>query len=210
MKKNTIVLLSLTFLLANCSQNTDESKKESSKDTLDNVITNNGMLNKSKYDTVSLDIDFDEYVSSLDQIPLPLKHNPLAYLPELSTHYSKEGFEKYKSESASQPFGILYKNENTITLVDYSIGDIGPAPFFTTYDKLGNKIDSLAPYKKTGGDDGYYAIEYISILSDHTLVVEDSVVTWPTGAERSKLNEKISTAKIKYVFEKDGRISSHK
>ena len=66
--------------------------------------------------------------------------------------------------------------------VDLSIGDIGLVPFLTSYDLDGNKLDSLGPYKKSGWDMGYEAVEYVTFNSDLTILVADTVKRW-------KLNE---------------------
>jgi hypothetical protein len=204
-----ITLISLILTIFSCSNEHKESiTKNNTIDSItqiDQVSANSSAINSI---TKKSNIDFEEYISSLDQISLPLKHNALGKLPEISVDYNKEGFEKYSYSGTSKPLGILYKDNNIVTLVDCSIGDWGLAPFITTYDLSGNKIDSLGPYKKSGEGEGYYAIEYINMQPNKTLIVEDTVITWPAQEDRTKLNEKVSIERIKYTFESSGRISS--
>jgi len=154
------------------------------------------------------EITFQKYLKTLDQISLPLSHNPLGQLPELSKNYDKRGFEKYKHVWTIQPLGILYNDGKTVTLVDCSIGDRGPVPFLTTYDKQGNKIDSLGPYRKSGEDMGYSAIEYLTINKDKTILVSDSVTTYtikPDGSDIDEKTKKVTTGLTKYIIDRDGR-----
>ena len=89
-------------------------------------------------------------------------------------NYNKKSFERYKHVWTSQPSGILYNDNKTVTLIDCSNGDWGLFPFLTTFDNHGNKIDSLGPYEKSGEDIGYKAIEYLKISKEKTLLVCDS------------------------------------
>jgi hypothetical protein len=207
MKREIYTLSSLILILLGCS--TENNNLSDERDPVDSIKKKDSIVfNKTTSNSTieRSNINFDEYLKSLDQISLPLKHNSVGHLPEISNDYDKHGFEKYSYNGTSKPLGILYNDGNTITLVDCSIGDYSLVPFFTTYDKLGNKIDSLGPYKKSGEGEGYYAIEYITIQSNKTIIVEDTVITWPAQEDQTELNQKISTERIKYTFEKDGRI----
>ena len=112
--------------------------------------------------------DFEKHISTLDQIPLPLKHNPMGKLQDLSKQFDTSSFKTYKHIWTSQPLGIYYQDEKTVGIIDCSIGDWGLIPFLTTYDFKGNKIDSTGFYVKSGQDLGYQAIEYLTINADRT------------------------------------------
>ena len=133
--------------------------------------------------------DFKKYIESLDQIPLPLKHSLTGEFPKLSEKYDKQGFEKYKHVWTSQPLGLLYKTEKNIVTVDLSIGDIGLVPFLTSYDLNGNKLDSLGPYKKSGWDLGYEAVEYVTFNRDLTILVADTVKRWKLNEDETDIIE---------------------
>jgi hypothetical protein len=131
--------------------------------------------------------DFKKYIKSLDQIPLPLKHSSIGELPNLSVNYDKKGFEKYRYVWTSQPLGLLYHTDKNIVTVDLSVGDMGLVPFIMSYDLEGNKIDSLRPYRKTGWDMGYEAVEYVTIKEDLTIIVADSVKTWKLNEDETNI-----------------------
>lgn len=153
--------------------------------------------------------DFINYVSTLDQISLPLEANPLRHLPEISKNFDKDGFEKYKHTWTSQPLGIYYQDEKTIGIVDCSIGDWGLVPFLTTYDLKGNKIDSTSFYHKSGQDMGYEAIEHVTFNADRTITVLDTVKRWDFNDAETDIVEgsmKMATGKVEYRILDNGRI----
>lgn len=198
MKKTIYILTNLLFALTSCST---KIKTPSDLATIKNMQSDNSELN------------FEDYLKTIDQIPLPLSHNSLGKLPILSTNYNKKAFEKYKHVWTSQPLGILFKDEKTVTLVDCSMGDWGLVPFLTTYDRQGKKIDSLGPYKKSGQGMGYSAIEYLTINKDKTIIVKDTVTTYSLNANKTDIVEttkKNSTGITKYIIELNGRISESK
>jgi hypothetical protein len=198
MKQTAYILTFILFALTSCSTDTKPSS--------DTTKTENEQQDNSEN-------DFENYLKTLDQIPLPLSHNPLGQLPTLSKNYDKQAFEKYKHVWTSQPLGILYNDSKTVTLIDCSIGDWGLVPFLTTYDRHGNKIDSLGPYIKSGEDMGYKAIEYLTINKDRTILVSDSVTTYslkPDGSGIDETSKKLTVGLTKYSIESDGHIRERK
>ncbi|BDX37843.1 hypothetical protein CYCD_11980 [Tenuifilaceae bacterium CYCD] len=133
--------------------------------------------------------EFEKYIESLDQIPLPLNHNMKIELPELSENYDTSGFLRFKHVWTSKPLGLLYKNDKSIVTIELSIGDIGLVPFLVSYDLNGNKIDSLGPYKKSGWDMGYEAFEYLTINKDRTIIVTDTVKRWKINEDETDIIE---------------------
>ncbi|CAM1340266.1 hypothetical protein [Tenacibaculum aestuarii] len=153
--------------------------------------------------------DFENYISTLDQIPLPLEANPLGQLPETSKNFDKNAFEKYKHTWTSQPLGIYYQDDKTIGIIDCSIGDWGLVPFLTTYDLKGNKIDSTGFYVKSGQDMGYEAIEHLTFNADRTITVNDTVKRWDFNENETDIIEgsmKMTTGKVEYRVLDNGRI----
>ena len=153
--------------------------------------------------------DFENYISTLDQITLPLEANPLGQLPETSKNFDKNAFEKYKHTWTSQPLGIYYQDDNTIGIIDCSIGDWGLVPFLTTYDLKGNKIDSTGFYNKSGQDMGYEAIEHVTFNADRTITVLDTVKRWDFNEDETDIIEgsmKMTTGKVEYRVLDNGRI----
>lgn len=153
--------------------------------------------------------DFEAYITTLDLIPLPLSANPVNELPELSKNFDHKGFEKYKHVWTSQPLGIYYKNDQSIGIIDCSIGDWGLVPFLTTYNLDGTKIDSTAFYIKSGRDMGYDAMEYLTFNENNTIVVLDTVKRWDIHTDESLINEsdmKITTGRVEYQISANGKI----
>lgn len=191
MKQIFITTVLLTVLWS-CNNTT---KRENSSIDEDKVENNNP--------------NFGEYVSTLDQTPLPLKHNPMGQLPELSKNYDKSGFEKYKLSWTYQPLGIYYKDEKTIGILEYSIGDWGLVLFLITYDLKGNKIDSTGFYDKSGQDMGYYSIEHLTFNENRTVIVLDTVKRWDLNEDESDIVEgtlKMTTGKVEYRILENGQI----
>ncbi|GAA4314482.1 hypothetical protein [Nibribacter koreensis] len=153
--------------------------------------------------------DFKKYISTLNQIPLPLEINPLAQFPDVSNAFDKNAFEKYKYKWAIKPLGIFYQDEETIGIIDCSNGDWGLVPFLTTYDRKGNKIDSTGFYDKSGQDMGYEAIEHLTFNPDKTIYVLDTVKRWDINEEEMDVVEgsmKMTTGKVVYQVLADGKI----
>ena len=155
--------------------------------------------------------EFLSYVNTLDQIPLPFKHNTLAHFPDdLSQTFDNSGFKNYKHTWASYPLGILYQNSESVGIIDCSIGDWGQVPLLTTYDLDGNKIDSTNFYYKSGSDIGYEAMEYLTLHQNKTITVIDSVKRWElknAGADIIEGSLKITSRKVEYRISEKGKIN---
>jgi len=95
----------MTIILCSC--------KNEKKDKGQNIKTQTEKI-QIPQKNITPDSEFGKYISSLDNIPLPLKHNPLGRFPYLSKKYDKTEFEKFKHTWTSQPLGILYKDKNSI------------------------------------------------------------------------------------------------
>ncbi len=153
--------------------------------------------------------NFENYISTLDQIPLPLETNPFGQLPETSKNFDKNTFGKYKHTWTSQPLGIYYRDGNTIGIIDCGIGDWGLVPFLTTYDLKGNKIDSTGFYDKSGQDMGYEAIEHVTFNTDRTITVLDTVKRWDFNQDETDIIKgslKMTAGKVEYRVLDNGRI----
>jgi len=194
MKHTISILTFILFVLISCSTDTKTSNNTT---TAENVQQGNSENN------------FENYLKTLDQIPLPFSHNSLGQLQTFSKNYDKKAFEKYKHIGTSQPLGILFNDSKSVTLVDFSLGDFGLVPFLTTYDKQGNKVDSLVPYQKTRHDPGCQVIEYLTINKNKTILVIDSVKTYslfPRNSDMGKTSSKVKSNVTKYIIEQNGRI----
>ena len=171
--------------------------------------TNKKSSTESEKVTEKTSSDFASYISTLDPTKLPLETNPLGQLPEISKNFDKKNFEKYKHKWTSQPLGIYYQDEKTVGIIDCSIGDWGLVPFLTTYDLMGNKIDSTGFYDKSGQDMGYEAIEHLTFNADRTITVLDTVKRWEFNKDKTDIIEesmKMKTGKVVYQILGNGKI----
>lgn len=174
-----------------------------------NSSTKKEKSTESDKSTEQTNSDFESYISTLDQITLPLETNPLGQLPEISKNFDKNKFEKYKHTWTSQPLGIYFQDEKTIGIIDCSIGDWGLVPFLTTYDLKGNKIDSTGFYDKSGQDMGYEAIEHVTFNTDRRITVLDTVKRWDFNEDETDIIEgsmKMTTGKVEFRILENGRI----
>ena len=174
--------------------------------------TNRNPSEPTYYNESGTGISFKNYIKTLDQIPLPFNYSQSGKLPELSRNYNREGFEKYKHVWTSQPLGILFKENNFVALVDCSIGDTGLVPCILTFDNHGNKIDSLAPYGKSGSDIGYESTEFIRITKEKDIIVIDSTKKWTLKDDKSDLIEgtmKLTVDTTIYKVDNQGRFKKN-
>lgn len=203
MKQTIFILTFILFVLTSCLLT--DSKTSTDTTTVENAQQENSINN------------FEKYLKTLEQIPLPFSHNSFEPLEALSKNYDKKTFEKYKHIRSNQPLGILFSDSNTVTLIDFSIGQLGIGPFLTTYDKQGNKIDSLVPYQRTRNDFEYNTIyiarEYLTINENKTILVVDSVTTYslfPRNSDFGDMSGKVTTGVTKYIIEPNGRIRENR
>ncbi|MBV4355646.1 hypothetical protein [Pinibacter aurantiacus] len=177
---------------------------------------NTGSKKKNKHNTQNKDTakstsqpSFDKYVASLSQVPLPFKNSTLTgSIKSYSKNYDKTGFEKFKHVWTTQPIGILYKTDNYVVTMETSVGEDGQVPYINSYDKKGNKVDSLAPFKKTGFDMGYESVEYLTVNADKRIRVIDSTKTWKLNKDKTDIIEKtmkLSVGTTSYVVTGEGR-----
>jgi len=195
MKQTLIIFTLLISVLWSCKTKTETKTKTTSSE-------------KEEIQTISIG-KFENYVSTLEQIPLPLNHNPLGQLPELSKTYNQSGFKKFKHTWTSKPLGILYQDKQTVGIIDCCIGDWGLVPLLTTYDVNGNKIDSINFYKKSGQDLGYEAMEYLTFTKNRTILVIDTVKRWKINEEEADIVEgslQWTTGVTQYQILENGKI----
>ena len=203
MRKIAIILSVFAIIASSCGQG---NKKQQSGENIDTLANDVNMV-----PSVS---DFENYILTLDSIPLPLEcHILYGELPNISKNYDKQGFQRYNYGGWTyQPLGIFYKDDKTIGIIDYSIGDFGPAPFLTTYDFKGNKIDSTNFYAKSGWDMGYEGIEHLIFNENKTIIVLDTVKRWDFNEDETNIIEgsmKLTTGKTEYRITENGKIEKY-
>jgi len=200
MKKIAVILSIFAIIAYGCGQRNNQKQTELNIDTL--AIDIGNALSVS---------NFENYILTLDLISLPLEYH-IFYdtLPDISKKYDEEGFQKYNyGDWTYQPLGIFYKDDQTIGIIDYSMGDAGLVPFLTTYDLKGNKIDSTNFYVKSGWDIEYAAIEYLIFNENKTIIVLDTVKCWELNENGTNIKEgsmKETTGKTEYRIRENGKI----
>ena len=203
MREIVIILSVFAIIASGCGQRNPKKQLEENIDTLVNDV--NIVLSVS---------DFENYILTLDSISLPLEYHILyGKLPDISKKYDKQGFQRYNYGGwTNQPLGIFYKDNKTIGIIDYSIGDFGTAPFLTTYDFKGNKIDSTSFYAKSGWDMGYEAIEHLIFKENKTIIVLDTVKRWDFNEDETDILEgsmKLTTGKTEYRITDNRKIEKN-
>jgi hypothetical protein len=161
------------------------------------------------------DNDFKTYVEQLETLTIPVSFATLRF-PDRDTKsdYDQRLFEKYKSWTAYMVYGKLFEDANTIGIIYSVIGDYN-VPILMTYDKMGNKIDSLNLFENNSGFDfERETFEYVTISQDKRIEVIDSIKTWTmddTGEDRILGTEKLTDVDIfTYFISADGRIIKDK
>jgi hypothetical protein len=173
-------------------------------------VPQSGNQNLIENDSISFEVSFDQYLSTLDTIELPFTHSTIGQLPILSENFNQNGFHKFSHIWTIQPLGILFKNQSYISIIDCSMGDCGFSPFIMVYDVFGNKVDSLGPYEKSGFDPGYEAIEYLSIDAIGNITVLDTIKIWDLDELENIIipeKVKITSGLTKYRILNSGKIT---
>lgn len=129
---------------------------------------------------------FSDYLKSLDKLELPLKFD-LNSRMDASKNYDSTLFETYKHAWTYAPYGIAFKNDSIVGVIEYSIADNGLAPFLTTLDNQGNKIDSLNILGNTGFGEQGQTLESAILDTDLKLLVTDSSKSWQIDEDYNEI-----------------------
>lgn len=196
--RRVALLLFTVLAITSCEENTGSKKKSKHKNQNKDSVQSIGQPG------------FDKYVASLSAVPLPFKNSTVTgSIKSYSKNYDKTGFQKFKHAWTTQPIGVLYKTDSYVVTMETSVGEDGQVPYLNSYDKKGNKIDSLAPYKKTGFDMGYESVEYLTVNADKTIRVIDSTKRWKLNKEKTdiiKNTMKLSVDTTVFAVTKEGKI----
>jgi len=92
--------------------------------------------------------DFNDYISSLNNVSLPLNFDINSSLNKPS-NFNESLFKKFKQKWTSYPYGIVYRNNKTIGIIETSIADNGIVPFLMTYDIIGNENGLIKKIKES-------------------------------------------------------------
>jgi hypothetical protein len=153
--------------------------------------------------------DFQTYLKSLDKLETPLtfdtKRNEIQVL---SQNYDTTLFKIFKHAWSVGPHGKIFENDSIVVLVDISPGDV-VVPLLTTFNQRGQKLDSLNPWNKSGGDIGYESYEFVTINDKKEIIVIDSTTTWDLNEDEDDTiegTEKLTVDTVTYKIDKKGKI----
>ena len=156
---------------------------------------------------------FESYINNLDRIKKPISFRTIELtLNHHQQDYNRELFEKYKCSNASDLYGVLFEGDETVGIVYIVNGDV-QTPILVTYDKLGNKIDSLNLFENASGSDvESETYELVTIFQDNRIRVIDSTETWLTDKEKeNRLSDsfKLKIDTFFHVVENSGMIDKN-
>ena len=192
--RNLLLLVLVVFIISCSSEEQKEEKEEEQKE----------FVFESQ--------DFEKYITSLKQIPIPFTFSLNDELILIdSTAFDSLSFDMFKQKWATQPLGIMAKHETGVITIDCLVSDYGLVPYIMSYDRAGNKIDSLAPFQKSGYDIGYESIERLFIKNRSSIQVIDSTKVWELNADSTDIVEgtmKLSVDTIVYKVNSEGKFVS--
>ncbi len=80
------------------------------------------------------------------------------------------------AKSGFSVFGKLFESKSFVTIVGYVPDDYG-SPILVNVDNRGNIIELFSLYQSVGFDMGYYRSNFVTINSDKTISIVDSILT---------------------------------
>jgi len=166
------------------------------------------MISCSPSTNKKTDINFGDYLKTLDTVPLPFEHSCSGpNFPQLSAHFDSAGFVKYKDADCARPLGILFNNKVNTIIVDLSNGDACVVPILVSYDKDGHKLDSLNLYGHSYDDTASSSMPYSKIDRNKHIVVIDTITTWKNyaSAKMTSDSRKIKIDSTIYSLSEKGK-----
>ena len=168
------------------------------------VVLNSCTTDKNK----KADDNFKTYLSSLDKLETPVRFDTKNELKARSRNYDTLLFKKFKHAWSMGPHGKIFDNDSVIVIVDITAGDV-LVPLFTTFNKQGQKLDSLNPYSRAGIDMGYECYEFVTIIESKEIIVTDSTRTWDLNEDESDIienSDKLTVDTVIYKINDKGKI----
>ncbi len=140
--------------------------------------------------------EFDEYISGIEKMETPITFHSYDY-PGTAKYqkYKKDLFRKFGKANSQELQGLVYDKPNFVGLIFNIVGDIN-MPFLITYDRRGNKIDSLNIFPDAIVTIGREAINHTTLYPDNRIDILSEVKTWNLNASNDDIIE--GTEKSKY------------
>jgi hypothetical protein len=120
--------------------------------------------------------DFQSYISRIQTLSTPLTFQTTNKPNAQQDIIEEKLFSKYKYIYADKLYGIIYKTENSLAILYLVNGDV-VTPVIVTYDKKGNKVDSLNLFKNASGlDEDHQTFVSTTLYADMTIKEIDSTL----------------------------------
>jgi hypothetical protein len=191
-----MIQLFLLFVLAiGCAENTNNE--------------NDSSANSKK---LLVEKSFIDFVSELDEMELPTRINAQSSFMGSSDSFDTLSFKKYGHSYALRPVGVFYEKDNRIGIISFGIGDMGAVPFLSTYDSIGNRIDSSSFYETSGYGPGYEAMEYLTFDTGGKIVMTDTIKIYPLNENDDIIDSIVTIKTSRTIFQimEDGSIEKRK
>lgn len=147
---------------------------------------------------------FERYIKSLDNLNTPIDLTSALTTDGEVFEYGE--FKKYKTIWSDRPFGKLFQIDDKTLTVDLQIGS-SYAPVLIVYDRVGHKLDSLYPYKKTESDIDFEISENVHIDSDKRIIVTCVTEKWElaNGEKRIETSKTTTMDTVTYAIDDKGK-----
>ncbi len=111
-------------------------------------------------------------------------------MPKVSIHYDTLGFKKYNGCNCSQPVGILLKDNFNIVIINIT-DEALKSPIIVSYDKLGNKVDSLNLREDAYQDINSEISPCLKINDKKKIVLIDTLKNWKIKSAKNGVSFEI-------------------
>ena len=162
----------------------------------------------------NIDPKFKRYLTSLNYIHLPFRYElgslslrDSSFLNS-SPHFDTAGFSKYGIKGCIRPLGIIFNDSDNIVLADVSFADYYRLyPFLTSFDKRGNKLDSINPYQQEKFDSTMTTGVVCRITKGKRITIVDTTNSWRLKSNGKKFpgSLKISVDSTVYSVSTKGK-----
>lgn len=143
-------------------------------------------------------INFQVYLNTLETIKLPYSFDWKSEF-SASLNYNKRQFKAFKHAYTYAPIGQVKFNDNLFGIFEYSIADNGHAPFLTTFDSSGVKLDSIGLSHSGGGE--FIEVTSHTVVKNNEIIITDTTKTWTENADYIRDNKTMQQSVEKEIIQ---------
>ncbi|WP_227626100.1 hypothetical protein, partial [Geofilum rubicundum] len=155
------------------------------------------------------DSSFSDLCENLPTITTPIVFNSNIDIQLKSVDLPKNRIlNELNDKSGFSVFGKIFESKSLVTIVGYVPDDYG-SPIVVTIDNKGNIIDSFSLYQSVGFDMGYYRSNFVTINSDKTISIVDSLITrkiLEDGSNEIPDSDSLAVTKSRFKHAASGKI----